>query len=488
MRQVLILLAVLVIGAAAAIAFAWYAVPVDTRGEGAFDRRMPIPPLAESRIEDGVRVFDLTAEEGAAQLLAGRATSTWGFNGNYLGPTLRASVGEQVRVDVHNEVDEATTVHWHGMHLPAEQDGGPHQMVEPGTTWSPTWRIHQQAATLWYHPHPHGDTKHHVYRGLSGMFLIDDAANPASAQLPAEYGVDDLPVIVQDKSFDDGQLDEGSNLGDTIVVNGVHEPYVDVSTEAVRLRLLNASTARVYDFGFDDGRAFQIVASDGGLLPAPVTRNQVRLSPGERTEIVVRLAGGDAPVLQSSPPDLGTNTFNAAFEGGRDGFDVLQLRTAERLKQATRLPDQLAAAPDLDPENATITRRFELQGRAINGESMDMSRIDEVVEVDTTEVWEVANTDGGYHNFHIHDVAFRIADIDGADPPAELQGWKDTVMVEPGQTVRLVMRFTDYTDTDSPYMFHCHLLQHEDGDMMGQFVVVPPGHSNQVPDVIRHQH
>jgi FtsP/CotA-like multicopper oxidase with cupredoxin domain len=138
----------------------------------------------------------------------------------------------------------------------------------------------------------------------------------------------------------------------------------------------------------------------------------------------------------------------------------------------------LATAPALmtiTDDDVTVNRRFELRGNTINGRSMDMGRIDEVVEVDTTEIWVVTNTDGEYHNFHVHDVQFQILDINDAPPPAEFAGWKDTVFVQPGDTARLVMRFTDHTDPDVPYMFHCHRLRHEDRGMMGQFVVVEPG-------------
>ncbi len=172
-----------------------------------FDRPLAIPALAESHVEkDGTRVFRLAAQEGTIGILEEARTRTWGFNGPYLGPTLRASRGEKVAVEVRNTLPEATTVHWHGMHLPAAMDGGPHELVEPGGTWRPTWKIDQPAATLWYHPHPHGKSEAHLYRGLAGMFILDDANNAATS-LPNQYGVDDIPVIIQDKDIGpDGEL------------------------------------------------------------------------------------------------------------------------------------------------------------------------------------------------------------------------------------------------------------------------------------------
>jgi FtsP/CotA-like multicopper oxidase with cupredoxin domain len=248
---------------------------VDTVGKVAFERPLAIPPLAPSHNDgQGRRVFDLTAQAGRRQFLPGVTTPTWGINGDYLGPTLRARRGEQVAIDLHNRLDETTTMHWHGMHLPAIADGGPHQTIAPGQTWTPSWRIDQPAATLWYHPHPHGQTERHITRGLAGMFILDDEQE-AALDLPRQYGVDDIPVIVQDRRFrDDGRFVEGEHratglLGDTLLVNGTVGPYLQVTTERVRLRLLNASTARIYAFGLDDDRRFAVIASDGGLLPAP---------------------------------------------------------------------------------------------------------------------------------------------------------------------------------------------------------------------------
>ena len=466
------LLVLALVGAAAV----WFVVfaPVSTVGEVDFDTPLAVPPEATSRVEpDGTRVFELTAQQGIAKPAAGVSARSWGFNGARLGPTLRAARGEHVRVEVTNALDETTSVHWHGMHVPAEADGGPHQPVEPGDTWTPSWTLDQPSATLWYHPHPHGATEDHVARGLAGMFIVDDPDGEVADALPHDYGVDDVPVIVQDGNVDDGGLLEADG-GDQLLVNGTLGPYLDVTTERVRLRLLNASVERVYDFGLSDDRPLVMIGSDGGLLPEPVETSRVRLSPGERAEVVVQMSPGEDVVLRSYPPDLGTNAFVDRFNGGQDEFDVLQLSAADTLTPSPDVPARLAPAPDLDVEDAK-ERTFVMQGRSINGRSMDMSRIDAVIELGATEVWEVRNTDGEYHNFHAHDVQFQVLSVDGEPPPRELSGWKDTVYLRPGGTVRLATQFTDHADPDTPYMFHCHLLQHEDNGMMGQFVVVKPG-------------
>ena len=495
-KLVLWMLSIVLLGAVVffgSIAYFFVTAKVDTVGQVEFDRPLAVPPLAESSIDDrGRRVFDLTMQEGRTDLGRDEKTSTWGMNGSYLAPTLRAARGESVVANVTNELDEASTVHWHGMHLPARMDGGPHQMIEPGDSWSPTWTLRQQGATLWYHPHPHGRTAEHVYRGLAGMFIVDDPAEKeVQSRLPSRYGVDDIPVIVQDKQFDGAELDVTKSLfsstgilGDALLVNGTPGPYFDVTTQRIRLRLLNGSNARIYNFHLDDDRRFQQVATDGGLLPAPVRLTHLELSPGERAEIVVTLTPGERTVLRSAP----LTSVNNRFGGTDDRFDVLELRAAESLAPSPRVPARLASAPDLTAEDDMTRRDFELTGTRINGAKMEMSRIDQTVTVGDTERWRVRNDSGSPHNFHVHDVQFVIAAMDGRPPPPELAGWKDTVFLPPHREVELLMRFTDYADAETPYMYHCHLLFHEDNGMMGQFVVVEPGEKAGRMEDMKHHH
>jgi blue copper oxidase len=457
---------------------------VSTVGTLRFANELRIPPLLEPRVDSGGRkVFELELQAGETQLLPGKSTQTWGANGTYLGPTLRAVRGERVLINVKNQLREETTLHWHGMHLPAEMDGNPHQMIPPGTTWSPTWEIGQQAATLWYHPHLMGATAEQVYRGIAGLFILDDP-EAAALPLPKRYGLDDIPVIIQDKRFKgDGALDLSRRLisptgilGDKLLVNGTYDPYLSVTSERIRLRLLNASNARIYNIGFSDDRAFALIATDGGLLKTPHRTRRIHLSPGERAEVIAEFEPGEQVILRSYEPELGTNFWEGRFAGGDDTFDLLQIRATAQLSPASDLPERLVTHAPLREGDAVKTRRFELTGQGqINGKAMDMSRIDEVVTVNTTEIWEVQNNSGTPHNFHPHDIRFEIIHYAGAKPPPHLTGWKDTVYIPPGKTVRFLARFADYTDPNVPYMFHCHVLQHEDRGMMGQFVVVEPG-------------
>jgi blue copper oxidase len=475
-----------VVGAGCAV---WSAAEVNTAGKREFAQALRIPPLLEPRADaSGRKVFDLALRAGRAELRPGTTTETWGINGPHLGPTLRAARGDRVLMRVSNRLPEATTLHWHGMHLPARADGGPHQMIEPGATWAPSWTIDQPAASLWYHPHMMGRTEDHAYRGLAGIWIVDD---PGAGEhgLPHEYGVDDVPLILQDKRLDDdGGLDFGrgvvspiGRLGDDVLVNGTYDPHLRVRHRRVRFRLLNASTARIYNLGLADGREFALVGTDGGLLERPTRMKRIQLSVGERAEIVVDFRPGERVVLRSYPPDLDTDVFNDRFSGGDDTLDLLELRADDSLTGGPELPDRLAELEPLDTAGAP-TRRFELSGSSgTDGRDMDPHRIDEVVRLASTEVWEVRNRSGIPHNFHVHDIRFRILDYAGEAPSPHLRGWKDTVYVPPGETVRFAARFDGRADHGAPYMFHCHLLQHEDRGMMGQFTVVEPGESPHAP-------
>ena len=462
---------------------------INTVGEVDFARPLAIPPLATGAVDDdGRRVFDLAARVGETEFRPGVRTSTWGYTSsdasgpaqNYLGPTLVARRGEEVVVRVHNGLPMETTVHWHGMHLPAEMDGGPHQMIQPGGQWTPHWTLDQPAATLWYHPHPHGQTEHQVTRGLAGLFIVQDDAE-AALPLPRRYGVDDIPLIVQDARFDrSGQLSTDVRgfigpIGDQLLVNGTLGPYLDVTTDVVRLRLLNASAARVFNFGFTDSRQFALIGTDGGLLAAPHRTDAIQLSPGERAEVLVPMSAGENVVLRSNPADLGIPSAVSGMNAGSDSFDVLELRAAQTLASVGSIPETVVPVEASNAANAVVERDFRLDGFTINDRPMDLGRIDETVDVDETEIWSVTNATSMPHSFHVHDVQFQVLDVGGQPPAAELSGWKDTVYLRPDLKYRLILRFTDYTNPDFPYMYHCHLLWHEDMGMMGQFVVVGPG-------------
>ena len=470
--------------------------PISTVNALDFANRLRIPELADSTVDgDGVRVFRLGATAGSAEFLNGVATPTWGYTdghyaAGYLGPTLRAARGEQVRVLVENRLSEITTVHWHGMHLPAGHDGGPHQPIAPGQQWQPAWSIDQPAATLWYHPHPHGETESQVTRGLAGLFYLDDGTNP---DLPRRYGVDDIPIILQDRSFDSGGrfLVNGHAvtglLGEKILVNGTYDPHLPVTTRRLRLRVLNASTARIYHLAFADDREFAVVATDCGFLPTPQPTRSLLLSPAERVEIIVESRPGEQAVLRSVPWDLNMITPLTNGAGGNDHLDLLQLRAADSLAEGLRIPERLQTAPTPALDRIAARRTFQLDGREINGQQMDMTRIDTVVGAGTTELWTVQNTHNQPHNFHVHGVAFQMIPA-GASSPDPALGWKDTVLLAAGESVQLALSFPTYQDPLTPYMYHCHLMWHEDEGMMAQFTVVNPDQVESAPRTLDVDH
>lgn len=450
-----------------------------TTNVGKLDFQNPlfIPPLLEPTVDsDGTKRFALTMQAGSTEFFEGKKTSTYGINGSYLGPTVKVTTGDRVAFEVNNRLPEASTLHWHGMRLPAKMDGGPHQMIEPGTTWRPHWTIEQPAATTWYHPHLHEKTALHVYRGLAGLLLIEDED---SAKLPSRYGEDDIPIIIQDKRFKgDGSFHEAMGLtpfgmlGDRILVNGTYDPYLEVSASQVRFRLLNGSNARAYHIGFTDDRLFALVANDSGLLPEPVSMRRLLLSPGERAEIVVDFAAGEETILHSFAGDGG-------IENGE--FDLVKIVAGSSLTASAPLPARLTDEPLIEAAPQAAVRKFVLTtDSAINGKKMDMGRIDEVVPAGATEIWDIENR-GWDHNFHIHDAIFTVLDKNGEPPPIYERGRKDTVYIPSGTTVRLAVAFGSHPDPDTPYMYHCHLLYHEDSGMMGQFVIVEPGTESDTP-------
>lgn len=418
--------------------------------------------------------IELIAQTGTSEIMPGVSTKTWGFNGPHLGPTLRLSRGENVAITVKSELPETTAVHWHGMKLPAKADGGPHSPIEPGESWTAEFTVEQPPATLWYHPHPHGKTGVQAYRGLAGMLIIDDELD-----LPNEYGVDDIPVVIMDANFRDGQLDETFDLdvglqGKTVYVNGITDPHFDATTSLLRMRLLNGSNMRFHNIGFKNGKTFKQIASDQGLLDEPKEVTSVALGPGERAEIVVEIDG-----------DL--ELYSLGFEdrlGVPDDEFVPDFLLEEKASLLKINAGELKASKDLpafaaiEPLQAEKVRTFELNTYEINGKSMDMTRVDEVIDHDEPEIWEVTNANSDWiHNFHIHNARFQV---DGA--------WKATVTIRPGETVRLLVEFGHYPDPHWPYMYHCHMLYHEDQGMMGQYVVVSSGESPDLQTDFLHHH
>lgn len=428
---------------------------------------LKLPDILEDLNPDPAAAeYKLEIQSGQTNFIGDQMTDTLGYNGTYLGPILRFRQGEQVNIEVHNRLGVSTTLHWHGLIVDGDQDGGPHQGIQPEGRWNPTFVTDQPAATLWYHPHFSGQTANQVFFGLAGLIYIEDEISDA-LQLPKTYGVDDFPLIVQDRSFtSDGRFDYRTSMmgvvaGDRILINGTVDPFLEVPQSLVRFRLLNASNSQNFEFRMSDGSALNQIAADGGFLQAPLPQKRIFLAPGERAEVVVDFS-------KASRNEVSLMTGNRSILNLHINRDL----TGDFIET---LPAELTQIPEPVSDPNRITRVFELQSMGItgtiNGKYFDMNRIDEEVRLNEEEIWIVRNVGGMMqsegHPFHVHGTQFRVLSRDGEVPPPEERGFKDTVFVEVGEEVRILVRFTH----PGIFMYHCHILEHEDNGMMGQFRV-----------------
>jgi FtsP/CotA-like multicopper oxidase with cupredoxin domain len=404
---------------------------------------------------------------------------------------LRLRRGDEVEVTVENRLDVDTTVHWHGLLVPGDVDGGPRQVIKPDGTWRPRLKIDQPASTLWYHPHLHHDTARQVYMGLAGLIIVDDGSD-AKLGLPRTYGIDDLPIILQDRSFGpDGSLlydldpltIQYGLRGTTVIANGVVAPFAKVPNGLVRLRILNAANAQNFDLRFGDRRRFYVIASDAGFLAAPVAMQQLRISPAERFEIIVDFSNGK-PVILETGPDKAMGIFGAVSEDATADFvPIMRFEPTARAAATKQIPISLIEPATADANRAIRHREFildsgicggqrptemgTLPGLCINGKTHDMARIDVETALGTMEVWKILSR-GMAHPFHLHGALFKVLSLSGAPPPAHLAGWKDVVLVE--DEAELLVKFSQPATPEHPFMYHCHILEHEDAGMMGQYV------------------
>lgn len=455
--------------------------------------------------------INLTIQTGQVQFYPGSITDTYGINGNFLAPTLILNQGQQVSMLVSNTLSDSTTIHWHGMHVSSENDGGPHTPILPGSMWNPQFTVMDRASTLWYHPHLHHKTNNHVQKGIAGMIVVRDAQE-SLLNLPRQYGVDDIPVIIQTKGFDiNNQIVVETALDTTLMVNGTIRPYKNLPAQVVRLRLLNGSSERVYNLGLSNGQTFHLIGTDGGLLTAPVQLSRLKLAPGERAEILVDLTTltGQTLFLKSYAAELPSAIYGAAQPGMGAGqvipnyglnplnginFNVLELRViSQTTNPVISIPSQLVADSPWTASQANLSRTITFSPQvmgpnAINGPflfdmmTFNMMMINHYIPLDNIEIWTLQNNTPIAHPFHLHNVPFYILDINGVAPPAELSGRKDVVLVPAGQgIVRFITKFADFANDSIPYMYHCHMLTHEDDGMMGQYIVQSP--SNEIEEI-----
>jgi blue copper oxidase len=444
-----------------------------------------IPPVLSGKN------FNLKLQKSTKQMLSGSLTKTYSYNGTgYWGPTLIMKKGDDISLNVTNNLTEQTTTHWHGIHLPAEMDGGPMQVIEAGKTWSPKFKMMNNASTYWYHPHMHKTTQKQLALGAGGFIIVQDSVEAALA-LPRTYGVDDIPLAFGSRSFSTtNQIGTTTIYGDTLLTNGVANAQVSLPAQFVRLRLLNIESERVHNIGFSDGRTFYVIATDGGLVQKPIPVKRLLLVPGERYEILVNLT------KNAVGSTLSLRAFNKGLAFGYGGgepatsgefgsllnnadFDLLKIQVMNATGSGiNKLPATLAASVFPSKSEVTNSRTIAINDQGagtpftFDSKSFDMSVINQRVKLGATEAWTITNDQIFGHAFHIHDVQFKIISRSSGPIPAHENGWKDTFSIQRNEKVTFLAKFADFSSSTWAYMYHCHMANHEDGGLMGQFLVV----------------
>ncbi|MEK3886779.1 multicopper oxidase family protein [Bacillus sp. FSL K6-3431] len=435
----------------------------DSTGEN----ELKIPQVLKGE-HNGEIVYTVRAQKGVTEIFDGTKTETYGYNGTFLGPMIPLKKGDKVKIRMINELDEETTFHWHGLEVPGDIDGGPHDPIKPEEEKVIEFKVNQEAATLWFHPHPTGKTASQVYQGLAGLLYIEDE-NSQSLRLPNDYGKNDIPLIFQDRIFDDNKqlnynsiMNSDGTIGDTLLINGTVNPKLTVHKGKIRFRLINGSNARNYTFKLNTGDTFVQIATDGGFLNKPISMKEITLTPSERAEIII-----DFTKLKPA---------NDIALINEDGSILLPFDVTSQNGSTSEIPRVINDFSVTDEEkNLPVTKTVELFGMmehvTINGKKFDPNRIDFTQKQGVTEVWEIYNKPdmmgGMIHPFHIHGTQFKIISRDGKETAESEQSWKDSISIKPDERVKIAIQFKK----KGVYMFHCHILEHEDNGMMGQVKV-----------------
>ena len=444
--------------------------------EGNFSRLLHIPNTVSGNAA-------LTAQATTANI-NGRNISVLGYQANgILGPTIRANSGINTNINFQNSLSEKTNIHWHGLKISANMDGHPQALVNPGNSFNYQFTINQRAALCWYHPHPDEATGRQAFQGLAGLFIINDAEE-AALNLPS--GSYEIPMVIQDKRLNSSGITYNPSMGEvmsgymgeTIIVNGEASPYTEVASRYYRFRILNGSNARIYNLAFSNNSDFIIIGNDGGLLKNPLAIKSILLAPGERLDVLVNFAG----------LAIGTEVFlvskefnNGGTAQGKQGFKIMKFKVTQTVSDNFIVPVSLSAVISISPSSSSKTRNFIINAmqmssgmnmtgiHRINDKTYDKNRIDENVSANATEIWVFDNSQGDEpHPMHLHGVHFQILERSGgrAQLIVSESGWKDTVLVMPRETVKIIIPFSTLTGV---FVFHCHNLEHEDDGMMLQY-------------------
>jgi len=428
---------------------------------------MPVPEVLQpvARLWD-TDIYSITARPATSEMVPGMPTAHLGYNGSFIGPTIRAWTGRKVVIRHTNGLDRPLSAHLHGGHVAPEFDGQPMNLYAPGEVKTYLYPNRQHAASLWYHDHAHGFEAENTYRGLAGFYLLSDLREEL---LPLPKGRYDVPIMLRDVNMQaDGGLffDLADRTGrTTVLVNGKPQPRFEVAARKYRLRICNGSNRRVFQLRLGADEPFLQIASDGGLLPAPVELSRVQVTPGERVELVVdfsRYKPGTTLELTNMADTTGATLQVMRFDVTNPELDLSYV--PRRLRELPPLPAATA--------ERTILLNKTLDGHlAIDGKLYDPDRVDSVVQHGSTEIWTIRNVGAPGHNFHMHLVQFRVLDRNGAAPPPNEAGLKDVVWLAPDETVRVQATFNSFVGR---YPYHCHILDHSSEGMMAQMEIVKP--------------
>lgn len=413
--------------------------------------------------------------------------TAWTLGDGPVGPTLRVRRGDVARLTLHNQLPEDSILHWHGLHVPEVADGHPRLAIGSGARYDYRFDITDRAGTYWYHAHPHHRTGPQVYRGMAGLFLVGDAEEDA-LELPS--GDREIPVLLQDRRLDaDGDFVfdpvmhermEGF-FGDTAFGNGTPSPGLDVDSALYRLRVVNVTASRINRLALSTGAPMTLIGVDGGLLPAPVQVDHVDLGTGERADLLVDFSGmpaGTRVMLKSLRFPSPYRGMGGMMMSGGTGqgveMDLLEFTVTREVRERPWVRRPFPAIERIDPATATRTRAFRFESammrHTINGREFALARVDERVPFGSTEIWRFINPSPFPHPVHMHETQFQVLSRTGGRGrlhPWE-GGWKDTVLLYPGETVEVISRFDQHRGL---YLLHCHNLVHEDAGMMLNFLI-----------------
>lgn len=423
-------------------------------------------PTFAARSTEGSRVVEAQLTARATTLeLAGETAELLTYNGAFPGPVLRARPGELLRVELVNELDEPTNLHFHGLHVSPEGNAdNPFVMVMPGERFVYELPLRPGfGGTFWYHPHTHHRLARQLWRGLAGPLLVE---RPEDGLLA---GADEQVVMIKDLTIEDGRPAPHTNAdwargksGRLVLANGRIEPVLTAARSPVWLRLLNACNGRSLLLAREDGAPLVVIALDGHLLEAPRAMPEILVTPAQRVELLLPLAAGETVALVHRPYNRGAR---------REPSQVERLLTVAAARDAATgsLPERLAVLERLDPDAVARRRSFQMAMAFLyTSGNTAQEQLPIQVQAGDLECWEIVNVDTQDHVFHLHTWPFQLWRRNGV--PEEPPVWRDTVNLRPAERVELLIPFRDIAGKS---LFHCHIAEHGDAGMMGIVEVSP---------------